>query len=282
MDKYLYELKLKEIANEFDYVNKVENAKGKFWHESYGEDLELVANILHHRNKVAHESVRGGKNLLDIGCGFGDLLYLMKDKYLHLYGTDPSIDMVKQTINNLERNNINNFSQITQGIAQKLMFNDQFFNTILLVDTYEHIVPSERLDALKEIRRVLIQSCDFILITPSRKMIYFWTIFDNLLMRIFHNSLTPLFELTKKSYTEVFYNKKQVKKQLNEAGFSIKTFRRVSFYPAPERQGFLGLYLGRLKKSRFQVLYKTMKWTFTIMEKLQILNQKMFFHCIAD
>ena len=96
--------RLNLIASEFSNEGKsrASRSRGKFWIESYPEEIELYKNMLVHRNNRILDNTTGGTNFLDIGCGFGDILYMMRHRYEVLYGIDPSLDMVQQCINNLK------------------------------------------------------------------------------------------------------------------------------------------------------------------------------------
>ncbi len=275
--------RLYSVSREFDYKDKTFHSKGKLWFESYEPELELYADMLAHRNTSIIELTQGGHRLLDIGCGFGDLLYLLRGKYDILCGIDPSSDMVHQTTWNLQHRNVQNDFYVTQGVAEELKFENDYFDTVLLIDTYEHIHPEYRSKALAEIKRVLKPGHALIVVTPSAWAMRAYAVLDNLLMlpiEMLKRNRIVIFSLTKKSYTEVFCTKGRLMADLWNAGFQIQGFKRVSFYPAPERPGFFGLFLHRIYGH--PKCYGILKFLFHKLKRLSIFNQKMLLRCTID
>lgn len=79
----------------------------------------------------------GGDSLLDIGCGDGELLFLLKDRYKELWGIDiakPRIDRIKKKIGSE--------SGIHVSVADangQLDLKDSSFDTITAIAVLEHI-----------------------------------------------------------------------------------------------------------------------------------------------
>jgi ubiquinone biosynthesis O-methyltransferase len=108
-------------------------------------------------------------NILDIGCGNGrDLLYLAGacDKIIAI---DYSNEMVRQSRQKLEDNNISNVI-VSYGNATALEFDDNSFDKILCSEVIEHI--PEWNNAIREIARVLRPGGSLVLSTPNRHSFY--------------------------------------------------------------------------------------------------------------
>lgn len=98
-----------------------------------------------------------GKNILDIGCGSGTLVKVLKDKY----GRN-----IKATGIDISRlGNSEKYLHFIQGSAMNLPFKDKSFDLIFITDVLEHIT-KPRL-ALKEARRVLKDGGVLIIRTPN-------------------------------------------------------------------------------------------------------------------
>jgi ubiquinone/menaquinone biosynthesis C-methylase UbiE len=197
-----------------------------------------------------------------------------------LYGIDPSIDMVEQTKTNLSVRNVVNETHISQGIAEDLDFEDSFFNTLLMLDVYEHIRLTERINTLKEIKRVLKPGGELIITTPSRHMIRFWNVFNNLLLifrRFSNREKIRIWAFDPREYTEEFCTKHDLLRDIKEVGFELKSFERVGFYPAPENPGFFGKWL--YKTNGIRGIHRVGKTIFKILASLAVLNQKMLIRC---
>ena len=97
-------------------------------------------------------------NILEIGCTYGFLFKYLKD-YENKYGIDISEHAIKQA------------RLLSQGAnyqvmnAEKLKFEDTFFQAVLAIDVLEHVKNPSK--AIKEISRVLKKDGLFIMVTPN-------------------------------------------------------------------------------------------------------------------
>ena len=246
---------------------------GKLWCERYGADRELYKRFS--MDKYIQISNYLGKSgvLLDVGCGFGDALYHFQDKFDDLIGIDPSSEMIDICAYNIKHRNIR--ARVAQGMCESLNFSNHTFNTVMLLDVFEHFHADSLSKALSEINRVLRTKGELIIVTPSRSMIKFWSYFDNTLVKLLVNRKRSIFSLPKKKHTEIFYSKKEVIDFVRYQGFTLKKFKRISFYPAPERLGVLNRIWRRVY--RFKFVRSFVKGLFVLAESIPFLRQKMFF-----
>lgn len=280
MDRGAGQSAVEEVARLFDYRRKVASASDKLWYERYKPHLELYAALIVDRNQAVCRLVSGGHRLLDIGCGMGDLLVLLRDRYAELRGVDPSPDMVAQCRRNLAIRGLGERSRVAQGLAESLDHDTGSFDTVLLLDVYEHIRPAERTRALAEIRRVLRPEGELVLATPSRRVLRFWNVVDNLLLlpgRLLRGETPALWSFPAKDHPEAFVDRRELYRDLAAAGFRVEDWERVGFYPAPERRGFLGPWLKRLH--RRPAAKRTLRRLFRAAATLRIANQKLLVRC---
>jgi SAM-dependent methyltransferase len=87
-----------------------------------------------------------GLSYLDVGCGKGELLALLRDDFHQVAGCDPSPAMLSS---------IQNVETRVQEEPGKIPFADAAFDFITAVCVYHHVPPSSRLTLTREAYRVL-------------------------------------------------------------------------------------------------------------------------------
>src|SRR6266496_4301639 len=85
-------------------------------------------------------------NYLDLGCGKGELLSLLRDDFASVSGCDPSSGMLES---------VNGAVVRTQDDPAGIPFHDAAFDFVTAVCVYHHVPPDARLALTKEVRRVL-------------------------------------------------------------------------------------------------------------------------------
>ncbi len=95
--------------------------------------------------------------MLDIGCGAGYYGFLAKYSYYHTGSKKPfeelvGIDNSERTIQELLKSNI--YHKLCQGSACSLPFEDNSFDTVLSIESLEHMYTDEIELAFKEMYRV--------------------------------------------------------------------------------------------------------------------------------
>lgn len=105
------------------------------------------------------EHCGGMQSVLDVGCGKGYLLKLIKEKYpaLQLHGVDFARGFSDPTIG------------FTKADAVKLPFADKSFDLVICAHTIEHIYEAREL--VKELKRVAAKK--IIVITPRQRYFYY-------------------------------------------------------------------------------------------------------------
>lgn len=253
---------------------------GQFWADRYPPGAGPYANLVHARNRRVCSFLPGGNALLDVGSGYGDLLYLLRDRYPVLRGVDPSAKSCAMATYNLESRRVENDFAFERAVAEDLPFDDAAFDAAICLDTYEHIEPPRRARALAEMRRILRPGGQMILVTPSRRTLLALAAIDNLLtfrrqwrVRKKTGWQPHIFGLPKKDYCEVFCTKAELLHDIRRAGFRVERFERCSFYPAPERGGFFYPFFEKLPAGHPR-LARIMRLV-DCFERLAWFNQKM-------
>lgn len=145
------------------------------------------------------------KRILDIGCGDGHLLKLIKEG--DLYGIDLDKNMVKQARKNTE-------ATIIQSDCTNIPLPSQAFDTIICSEVLEHVEQPE--EAIGEMRRLIKTRGKIIINVPNERIVLAakWAL-KKIKMPIkgIHPGMTP-------AHLRI-YTTKTIKKQVEEWGLTI-------------------------------------------------------------
>ena len=126
--------------------------------EGFDEFNQSEGEHLSRRLKAAFElaEVRPGMNVLDVGCGRGEILRHCAGLGADAYGIDyatVAVDMSATVVKNtgVAQGQIG----VGQANARQLPFASESFDRVLMFDVVEHLYPWELHEALLEVRRVL-------------------------------------------------------------------------------------------------------------------------------
>lgn len=89
------------------------------------------------RSQLVCQLTQGGGRFLDIGCGNGDLLFMLGGKYRELYGVDIAIRMVERI--KAEAGTDSNIKVSVQDANVRLDFENGFFDTVVAIAMLEHV-----------------------------------------------------------------------------------------------------------------------------------------------
>jgi ubiquinone/menaquinone biosynthesis C-methylase UbiE len=93
-----------------------------------------------------------GKDVLELGCGLGDLLADMLSNGYRCFAVEHSPQMVAATRDTLRRRNVGSVSTVVQGSSQSLPFSNTSFDTVVSTFPSEYIYDP---NTIAEIERVL-------------------------------------------------------------------------------------------------------------------------------
>jgi len=104
-----------------------------------------------------------GRRLLDVGCGSGTFTRLFAEHYEEVYGID-----VQEKFLSMFRESVagNNKFHILEMSASQMKFPDGFFDTIVTIETLEHVPDLSR--TVAECARVLRGGGELLLTVPNR------------------------------------------------------------------------------------------------------------------
>lgn len=117
------------------------------------------------RRDMAAQLLGSGERLLDVGCGDGTFVALVKDKYWQVYGVDISVEALQRA----ERKGIKVFRVNLN--TEPLPFEPNYFDAVTCLDVIEHVFDPRFL--LKEIHRVLKPGGEGFITTPNIRFLRF-------------------------------------------------------------------------------------------------------------
>jgi len=143
---------------------------------------------------------------LDLGCGKGDLVSLLRDDFSRVAGCDPSERMLK---------GIQGVETRVQRDVDKIPFGNAEFDFVTAACVYHHVPPSARLALTHEVSRVLKPGGVFAIIEHNP-----------------HNPVTRLIvSRTPVDADAVLLNERETSKLMQLAGFSQQVSRYFLYFP---------------------------------------------------
>ena len=145
-------------ANRYKGVNQYDPIKYYYW--------PIFGPMYRRRVELALDECMGGNRVLEVGFGTGLAFPNLQDSYKEIYGIDLTADI--NVIKSLfEPMGIPLF--LEKGDVLEMPYEDNFFDTVLLVSILEHLKPLELEQAFAETRRILKPGGQMVYGTPVEK-----------------------------------------------------------------------------------------------------------------
>lgn len=149
-------------------------------------------------NSLIDNKLRKGR-ILDIGCGSYPH-FLISTKFNKKYGIDPSVTEQRFTGIDIRKNNVE---------KDKLPFENNYFDTVVMLAVFEHINQDKLEFVLREVVRVMKKDAVFIITTPAP-----WS--DKLLHLMAKTGLISKEEIHDHKHN---HKREEIKKILTRIGF---------------------------------------------------------------
>ncbi|MET8762618.1 methyltransferase domain-containing protein [Lentzea sp. NPDC004782] len=107
------------------------------------------------REMIALARLHGGRRVLDVGCGTGNLLRATGKRHpdVELVGVDPDLKMLARAESKTRRAGVK--VRLDRGFAQELAFPDDSFDVVFSSLMLHHLDQASKDEMLAEVRRVL-------------------------------------------------------------------------------------------------------------------------------
>jgi SAM-dependent methyltransferase len=130
--------------SEYAGVDKDDPLRFYFW--------PIIGKLYRRRIELCLAECSGGKRVLEVGFGSGVTFPNLNEKYEEIHGLDLNAS-VEDVAGVFERRQIH--AHLQNGSVLSMAYEDDFFDTVLLISILEHLKPSEQSAAFGEISRVL-------------------------------------------------------------------------------------------------------------------------------
>ena len=137
--------KLKLLAYR-DYAGVDRNDPLRFYY------WPIIGTMYRRRVELCLAQCSGGERILEAGFGSGVTFLNLNEDYKEIYGLDVSAS-VEEVAFVFKTKQIE--THLQNGSVLSMPYEDDFFDTVLLISILEHLKPSEQIPAFQEIHRVL-------------------------------------------------------------------------------------------------------------------------------
>lgn len=112
----------------------------------------VIGKMFRRRIELCLAECTSGQRVLEVGFGSGVTFLNLNDNYKEIYGLDlnASVEDVKAVFKAKQIE-----THLQNGSVLFMPYEDDFFDTVLLISILEHLKPFEQMQAFREIRRVL-------------------------------------------------------------------------------------------------------------------------------
>ena len=112
----------------------------------------VLGRMYRRRIELCLAECKGGRRVLEVGFGSGITFLNLSEMYEEIHGLDlnASVGQVSELFN---KKNIP--TNLRNGSVLSMPYEDNYFDTVLLISILEHLKPSEQQQAFEEINRVL-------------------------------------------------------------------------------------------------------------------------------
>jgi len=159
-------------ADQYKGVNQYDPIKYYYW--------PIFGRMYRQRIELALEECNGGERVLEVGFGTGLAFPNLHDSYQEIHGLDLTADI--EAIKSIfEPRGIPLF--LRAGDVRNMPYEDNYFDTVLLVSILEHLKPIELEQAFVEVSRVLKPGGQMVYGTPVERpfmVTMFWLLGHNI------------------------------------------------------------------------------------------------------
>jgi SAM-dependent methyltransferase len=112
----------------------------------------IIGRMYRRRVELCLAQCSGGQRVLEVGFGSGVTFLNLSERYKEIYGLDLNAPIAE--VSAVFKNKGIEI-HLQNGSVLSMLYEDNFFDTVLLISILEHLRPDEQLQAFAEIHRVL-------------------------------------------------------------------------------------------------------------------------------
>lgn len=128
----------------------------------------LLRKYEYYRGDAANDLLTDGRKILDIGCGNGEFIFKVKDKFTRLIGADIAgtrLKFAQNKLRNLPQKDRQKISFISFDADKTYPFPDNHFDAVVMIATLEHFY--DPYQVMKEVRRITKKGGQLIIQVPN-------------------------------------------------------------------------------------------------------------------
>lgn len=184
--------------------------------------------------------ISSSRNILDIGCGSGELLKLASKKGLNVFGIDISKEALKLAKKKCPS------AKLIRGKGEEIGFEDNTFDNVTCLGVLEHFLDIEK--GLQEIARVAKSDSKICIMVPNRKFIG-WIIKAEKDKGTYQKEISESLYSLKEWSKLISGNGLKIEKIIHDRGFiyNNEDFKKKSFKYFAKRILFVLTYLLPIK-----------------------------------
>lgn len=112
----------------------------------------VFGKMYRRRVEMCLAECKGGQRILEVGFGSGVTFLNLNENYKEIHGLDltADVDKVKAVFTAQKID-----SHLKNGSVLEMPYEDNYFDTVLLISILEHLKPADQIKAFTEMRRVL-------------------------------------------------------------------------------------------------------------------------------
>jgi ubiquinone/menaquinone biosynthesis C-methylase UbiE len=190
--KHLPTLKMLPM-NQYRGVNDFDPIRYYYW--------PVFGRMYRRRVEMALGECTGGRRVLEVGFGTGLAFLNLCSMYDEIHGVDLTADVAEVTSVYTELG-VQTF--LKEGDVLALPYEDNYFDTVLLVSILEHLKPMELEQAFVEVRRVLKPGGQMVYGTPVEKpfMVFMFSLLGHNIRHEHFSTEKEIAAAARKSFTQ--------------------------------------------------------------------------------
>mgnify|MGYP000663305532 CR=1 FL=1 len=174
IDLYKQSFSIIDYSSNVPIISNIDDLKHqdfkwrRLWDDFAPRAYDSLADLSIYKEMVEKmlEYLEGYDNILDVGCGTGNLLIRLAQKGKTVYGIDSSKGMLKKTKEKIkEIDGIESKIHLEEQYASKLLFADESFDAVTCLNVLYNL--KRPVDAMKESYRVLKKGGAYIITSPT-------------------------------------------------------------------------------------------------------------------